>query len=376
MFKIEGKYNTAKVMLDGYEDLDGATYAQILEIVNSAAFVGEEIAIMPDCHKGMDKGSPIGFTMPVGEYVLPSTVGVDIGCGMSSYVLKDCKEIDFKLLDTFIRSHVPLGTNVRQSCVKIENSKFEESLESLANKVKCKTVFPSIGSLGSGNHYLEVDKNDDGTFILVVHSGSRNLGQRTCLYHEAKAKEVTPSTKELNGYIGFKIGTKEAMEYLVDMRLCQEYAQLNRFTILEIILKGFFDVREGHSYYNDCTHNYISPDDFIIRKGSIDARKGKDLIIPLNMRDGAIFGEGNSNKDWNFSAPHGAGRVGSRKNASNTLSLDEFHETMKGVYSTSVGQHTLDEAPAAYKDSSMIIEAVKEVVDIKYIAKPVYNIKA
>jgi RNA-splicing ligase RtcB len=342
-------------------------------MVNSIAFSGYPIAIMPDCHAG--KGSVIGFTMPLTKYVVPEVVGVDIGCGMSSYSLFGIEIINFENLDNFIREEIPLGTNIHKVSFKFKNEKFKERIELLAKKVNCERALYSLGTLGGGNHFIEIGEVPiEGHKILTVHSGSRNLGERTCRYHQNKAKELTIQTKELKGYSVLEIGTKEATEYLQDMQTCQEYAQVNRFAIISKILE-FFN-REPLPFYNDCIHNYISSRDFIIRKGAINAREKEAVIIPLNMKDGIIFGIGKALKEWNFSAPHGAGRIKSRSQANKDLSLNKFKEEMREVYSTSINKHTLDEAPGAYKSSGMILETIKEVVDIKFIAKSVYNLKA
>lgn len=374
MIEIQGKYNVARVMLPDFNYLDEATYAQIIEMINCPLFEGYPISIMPDCHKGTDKGSCIGFTMPLGNYLIPNVIGVDIACGMTAVELGNI-EIDYEKFDQFVRKEIPLGQNVHSYNIKIADRELERDLSVLAEKVGCKRTFESVGTLGSGNHFLEIDQDANNNKILVVHSGSRNLGKLTCEYHQEKANSLTPQTKLTNGFSGFTKNTKDFVEYLDDMNTCQQYADLNRITMLNTILTKFFKI-EPPKHFKDCKHNYIDMKDLIIRKGAINAHKGNFVIIPLNMRDGIIFGEGKSNTDWNLSAPHGAGRLYSRNYAKNNLSLEEFKESMKDIYSTSVSQSTLDESPQAYKDKNLIIDMIKDIVEIKFIGKPVYNLKA
>lgn len=361
--------------------------------------------ITGNCHAG--KGCVIGFTATLTDRIIPNLIGVDIGCGMLLTKLGNI-EIDFDKLDNVIRTYVPSGKNGHQNSVakmdKINDLKCYRELK------KREYFNKSIGSLGGGNHFLEIDIDNDGSKYLIIHSGSRNLGKQICDYYQDLAKlkvsgleeyeteraEVIAKYKKENkqGHIQKKLDklrekfmqeTKivnsdtcsldgiDKDNYLHDMKIAQEYAVLNRKTMKDIILKhmGWVALESYESI-----HNYINFSDRIIRKGAISAHKDEKVIIPLNMRDGVILGVGKGNEDWNYSAPHGAGRIMSRAKAKEKLSLEVFEDTMKGIYSTTVNASTLDESPDAYKPSELIIEAIKDTVEIKSIIKPIYNYKA
>lgn len=374
MLYYKAKYNGAKVFIDS---LDEETVKQIYAFLNHPAFANSKIRIMPDTHAG--KGSVIGFTMTMNEYVIPNVVGVDIGCGMLMHKL-DTKEIDFAKLDEFIKKNIPSGFSIHNQKGKEKNKKqtgecFREGIELLSIKIG-QTVDPiaSLGTLGGGNHFIEIDRHEDN-YYLIIHTGSRNFGLSVCAYHQKKAKGLMNKM-----FIGDAYKEREFLpmeeggkEYLIDMRAAQEYAILNRRLILECILHDFF--HQDTIDKRECIHNYIGSDN-IIRKGAISAYEGEKVIIPLNMRDGVIVGTGKGNADWNFSAPHGAGRILSRKKAKSELTVEGFKESMEGIYTSCVNKDTLDESPMAYKDSDMIIEAIKDTVDIDFIMAPVYNFKA
>lgn len=408
MFEIKGEYTDVKVMID---QIEPECLIQIIAMANNIAF-SNPIAIMPDTHSG--KGSVIGFTMKLGDKIIPNIVGVDIGCGMLSVNIGDI-DIDVVNLDKMIRERVPFGMNVRaQSDIRSKDTK-EKFVDSNDITNLCKKIgldynyaIRSIGSLGSGNHFCEIGIDNKGDKWITIHTGSRNLGKKVCEYWQNVAidrslnkgeslsdgvnriKRDFPKS-EWNNEIGnlrnnmkMKNTRSTGLEYLegedlegyiLDMYLAQFYAKINRQTIRNVIL----NILNIKSYdlidQIETVHNYIDPDDKIIRKGAIRAYKGEMVIIPWNMRDGLIIAEGKSNPEWNYSAPHGAGRVLSRSKAKATLDIDKFKSDMKGIYSTSVCKGTLDEAPMAYKDSKIIEDAIEPTVKILLKVKPIHNLK-
>ena len=389
MLQIKGKYNSALLMTDY---LDEATISQLYTMMNHPAFKGEPFRIMADAHAG--KGSCVGFTFKMNDYIVPNVVGVDLGCGIDGYNLGQpemlMKEDGFERVDNFIRQNIPHGHKVRQEMsMKVEtlaslhNSfthSFLEYLVKISNKIESDLNYNymSLGTLGGGNHFIEIDKDEDGNFWLLVHSGSRNFGLKVCNYHQDKAKKLMNKMFIGDAYKGLEFLPMDegGIEYLDDMFIAQEFASINR----DIIASDILEFITGKDIYVDevvkTTHNYVNDDDRIIRKGAIQANKGQKVLIPLNMRDGVIVGTGKGDKTWNNSAPHGAGRKLSRKQAKEKLSLDVYKKQMDGIFTTSVSEKTKDEAPDAYKDKNEIIEAVKLVADIDFIMKPVYNFKA
>lgn len=364
---------------------------------------GSKIRIMPDVHAGA--GCTIGTTMTITDKACPNLVGVDIGCGMLTSKLKD-KIIDFKTLDEACH-YIPSGFNVWEGRQK----RFDLTrLKCFRNLRDTKRLERSLGTLGGGNHFIELDRGADGSHYLVIHSGSRNLGKQVAEYYQKLAielhqgkedyikardelirtykeqgrrSEIQDALKELTWQkhasdipddLAYLYG--EYMDdYLHDVVICQEFADESRKMMAEIIVKHcMYTVEEQFS----TIHNYINVDEMILRKGAISARKGEKVLIPLNMRDGCIIGIGKGIEEWNYSAPHGAGRIMSRKAARENLSMDEYKKTMEenGIYTTSVNEDTLDEAPMAYKSIDNILEDVKETVDIIEVIKPVYNFKA
>ena len=381
MQTFRGKYNSANVMID---ELDQETISQIYSFLNHPAFANTYIAIMPDTHAGA--GAVIGYTAKMNEYVIPNVVGVDIGCGVLAYPL-EVTDIDFKKFDQFIKKNVPSGFNIRSTDEKMVIGKkprdffrTADDVLDLAGKTgqEREKVIGSIGTLGGGNHFIEIDKTDDGKFWLLIHSGSRNFGLRVANHYQGKAKELLKTMfvgadayKNLE-YLPIGFG---AEEYLEAMRIAQDYARLNRGVMAQVIMHFF-----GESAWNneaiETVHNYINFEDKIIRKGAVSAHEGERLVIPFNMRDGVIVCKGKGNKKWNYSAPHGAGRILSRRKAKETLSMDEFKSSMEGIYTTTATENTIDESPMAYKDKDVIIEAIQETVEIEFFMKPVYNFKA
>lgn len=371
--ELKGKYNTAKVFTSNIEQ---EAVSQIVQLLDQEVFKGCKIRIMPDAHAG--KGCVIGFTADLRKKVIPNLVGVDIGCGILAVNLGNI-DIDFDSLDKFIREEIPHGFDVnKKPQVELEKD-FCQRLKKVSGKVG--TDFNrdilSIGSLGGGNHFIEIGVDKDGNKWLTVHSGSRNLGHQIATYHQGiavKYCQKKPSYRNLPRDLCFLENT-ELKEYLEDMRFAQEYAERNRRVIAAKIL-DFLGFKLENLHYFSTIHNYIDFKDMIIRKGAISAAKGEKVVIPINMRDGSIIAVGKGNADWNNSAPHGAGRLMSRKKARKSISLKEYKESMKNIWSTSVKKSTVDEAPMAYKPIDEIMENIEETVEIIDIIRPLYNFKA
>ena len=387
MITYKGKYNQANVMID---TLDQETISQIYSFLNHPAFAKTYIAIMPDAHKG--SGSCIGYTAKMNDYIIPAVIGVDIGCGVLAVNLgASFAKKDFEHLDHFIKTHIPSGFGTRSLSEKLPNKKtptdvFDRQLLSSVRSIAGQTgqdaakAIGSIGTLGGGNHFIELDHDDaTGDDWLVIHSGSRNFGLRVANYHQDRAKELirkmflgADAYKGLE-YLPIELG---GQEYLDDMQIAQEYALLNRRTMVELIVGWVFGDYRSHDLETvESIHNYISFEDNIIRKGAVSAHLDERLIIPFNMKDGVAICRGKGSKKWNYSAPHGAGRLLSRRQAKDTLDLEEFKESMKGIYTTTANASTLDEAPGAYKDMDIIVEAISETAEIELMMKPVYNFK-
>lgn len=373
MLKLKGKYNVAKVFTANIEQ---EAVAQIIQLLNQEIFKGCKIRIMPDAHAG--KGCVIGFTADFKNKVIPNLVGVDIGCGILAVNMGNI-DIDFSELDNFIRKEIPYGLNVNKR-LQIELEKnFYHRLKKVSIKVgnDFNRDLLSIGSLGGGNHFIEINIDKNSNKWLTVHTGSRNLGHQIATYHQnisvkycQKQKKYHNTPKDL-----CFLENTELQKYLEDMQFAQEYAERNRKVIASKILKYLGLNLENLEYFSTI-HNYIDFEDTIIRKGAISAKKGKKVIIPINMRDGSIIAVGKGNEDWNKSAPHGAGRLMSRKKARELINLKDYKESMKNVWSTSVKKSTVDEAPMAYKPIEEIIGNIEDTVEIIDIIKPLYNFKA
>jgi len=378
MIELVGKYNKAFVMID---NIDEATLSQIYSFLNHPAYKNIKIVIMPDTHAGA--GSVIGYTSTMNEFIVPNCVGVDIGCSVESYLLGEFL-IDFEKFDGFVRKHIPFGHNNREKTHSFVSEKDNRALMSNVDGIVEKIgldrekVHHAIGSLGGGNHFIEIDKDAQGRKWLVLHSGSRNFGFRVATYHQKKAKIYM---QEIYGTIAaYKdseyLAGSDAEEYFDDMRVAQKYAELNRKVMAMVMLQDFFGLKYQNVERIFAVHNYIDFKDEMIRKGAISAKRNERVLIPFNMRDGVAVGTGKGNEDWNNSAPHGAGRLLARNQAKKILSLEQYREQMKGIWTSCVSKDTLDEAPGAYKDSQMIIKSIQETVDIDFLMKPVYNFKA
>lgn len=403
------------------EDIEDSAIEQLRNLIKLPGFENDKIRVMPDVHAGA--GCVIGFTQKLGEYIIPNLVGVDIGCGMHVVKLGKLRDIDFKKLQSVIETFVPSGMNIRNT----ENSyhmnpypQFIDDVEEVYQLVKdlycyrnlrdSKKLKLSAGTLGGGNHFIELSQDSNGSMYLVIHTGSRNLGYQVANYHQSIA------TKFRSGYLELMIAQKiliadyksqgrrseiqsaikdlhknfevtnpkipkdlcyfyreEANDYLHDMNLCKIWAGANREMIAEAICYNM-----GWESENEFTtvHNYIDLSAGILRKGAVSAKKDELLLIPMNMRDGSLLCTGKGNPDWNYSAPHGAGRLMSRTKAKSELSLDGFIDTMKGINTWSVSEDTIDESPMAYKSMASIISQIGETVEIIDVLKPIYNFKA
>ena len=403
MIEVKGKYNVAKVFTDTAEV---STIDQIRTFCDMEAFKDSKIRIMPDCHAG--KGCTIGTTMTIDDKVIPSAVGVDIGCGMLAVKLKE-KRIDLPKFDSIVHQYIPAGFDRHAQVIT------EFDLADIIADFDYDIAARSVGTLGGGNHFIELDRDSEDNIWLVIHTGSRHLGVDICEYYQKigykKLNDADPMSmsnyKQLSSTLVEKFkaeGRQEEIEsaladlkkrmhvdgcnvpyvlayvegedldnYLNDMRIAQHYAAVNRETIAKRILK-YAKLHDEDMF--DTIHNYIDIDNMILRKGSISAQKGERSIIPMNMRDGSLICAGKGNPDWNFSAPHGAGRLMSRTEAKNSLSMREFKDTMKGIYSSSIGRDTIDEAPMAYKPMEEILSYISDTVDVVDVIKPIYNFKA
>jgi RNA-splicing ligase RtcB len=400
MLEIKGKVNTAVCYA---KVIDDGAVEQIRRMCDYELTEGSKIRIMPDVHAG--KGCTIGTTMTVSDKACPNIVGVDIGCGMYTVTLND-ETLDFERIDDACH-YIPSGMNVWDG--RKEHFDLTE-LRCFRSLKDSKRLERSLGTLGGGNHFVEIDKATDGTFYLVIHSGSRNLGKQVAEIYQQLAvdlhmgkenyfiqrDEIIRSYKEQgrrgeiqsalkalkNSYEIQELSVPEDIcwlygsfleDYLHDVEICQRFARRNRELMAEVIL-GRTGMTSSDSFHT--IHNYIDTDEMILRKGAIAAHKGEQILIPINMRDGVVLATGKGNPEWNYSAPHGAGRLMSRSKAKENLDMAAYVEAMKGIYTTSVNEQTIDEAPMAYKSLEDIIDVIKESVDVIDIMKPVYNFKA
>lgn len=402
---IKGLYNEAKVFTNKIEE---SAVIQIKELLDLESFKDSKIRIMPDVHKGA--GCVIGFTANLGDKVIPNIVGVDIGCGMLTTELGNV-ELDLPSLDKYINEHIPSGREINFH-KEFDYLKEINTLKCIRSiKGRAKEWNRAIGSLGGGNHFIEVNIDDNNNKYLVIHTGSRNLGNRVANYYqklavdyhsglddsyyeekdqliktykeEGRRNEIEKDIKALRKSklkiltipkdLCYLEGTLKE-DYLHDMKICQTYGVKNRETIAHRIVSFLFKSDNFEMFHT--IHNYIDFEDSIVRKGAIKADKGTKLLIPINMRDGSILAKGLGNEEWNFSAPHGAGRLLSRTMAKESITLEEFKNSMKGIYTTSVNEKTIDESPMAYKSLEEILANIKGSVEVIKILKPIYNFKA
>ncbi len=398
MIILNGKYNSAEVFT---ENIDNQAIAQIIAICSQPFSAGSKIRIMPDVHAG--SGCTIGTTMTITDKVVPNLVGVDIGCGMETAVLKE-KHIELQKMDKLIYEKIPSGFEIRQ-----KPHRFAEKID-LSELYCIEHINPvraelSIGTLGGGNHFIEADKGSDGKIYIVIHSGSRHLGVEVAKYYQneayrrlnkSSAKEVQElidrlkaegRERQIQQELKKLANTKRTdvpkhlaytegelfSHYIHDMKLVQKFAEINRQAMMTEIIKGMgLHITESFT----TIHNYIDTDSMILRKGAVSAQKGERLLIPVNMKDGSLLCTGKGNADWNYSAPHGAGRLMSRSEAKESFTVSEYKKQMKGIYTTSVNSGTLDECPMAYKSIEDIVNNIGDTVEINDIIKPIYNFKA
>lgn len=403
---IKGNFNEAEVFTG---NIDDETIAQVKQLLDQEFVEDLNIRIMPDCHKG--SGCVIGTTMTIKDKIVPNLVGVDIGCGVLCVELGNL-DLDLKKIDDFIKDNIPHG-------FKINDKPVIDYLDEIL-KIKCLDDIPkkptefnrALGSLGGGNHFIEIDKDDFDNKYLVIHSGSRNLGLQVANYYQSvgyntlnyisdeyekkskelideykkagKSKKIEKALKNLKKSLRVEskipkdlcyIEGDNLKNYLHDMDIVQKYATKNRELMARRIVEFIgLDYDELNKF--ESIHNYIEIDKSILRKGAISAYEGEDLLIPINMRDGVILGKGKGNPNWNYSAPHGAGRILSRAGAKDKIHMNDYKASMKGIFTTCVNVSTLDEAPQAYKPIEDILNNITDTVDIVKIIKPIYNFKS
>ena len=397
MLELHGKYASAKIFTDV---VDENSTAQVTSLLNQPYAEGSRIRMMPDIHAGA--GCTIGTTMTIKDKICPNLVGVDIGCGMETVRIKE-SHIEPVKLDKVVHEGIPSGFDIRE-----KTHRYAEEIDlgelCCAKHVGLDRALKSIGTLGGGNHFIEADKDDNGNIYIVIHSGSRHLGLEIANYYQEAAYKALTSysreeifalvekmkaegrTAEIQKTIE-NLGPKATdiprplaylegdllEQYLHDMKIAQQFADLNRRAMMDVIVKGMrFHILEQFT----TIHNYIDIENMILRKGAVSAQDGEKLLIPINMRDGSLICTGKGNEDWNFSAPHGAGRLLSRNAAKQTFTVSEFKKQMKGIYTTSVNKETLDECPMAYKSIDDIIGNIEPTVRIDSVIKPIYNFKA
>lgn len=381
LFDITGKYTGARIYAT---TVDSASYAQVLKMCNTERLAGSHIAMMPDMHAA--EGCTVGTSLTIGEYVNPAFVGGDIGCGMEVFKLAD-NSVDFAAVDNCIRENIPSGAKIHKRSVFDPK---EIDLESLYcyDHISRETVLRSFGTLGGGNHFIEIARGTCDELFLIIHSGSRRLGRDVANYHQSVAffehhginaaqafkkrmqisdvkSTVTPSECFLSG--------ENLAQYLHDMNVAVTYARKSRENMGETIIE-----RLGlHAVEHFATiHNYIDVAAGVLRKGAVSAQKGEKLLIPINMRDGSLLCVGKGNEEWNFTAPHGSGRVMKRSEAKESFTIEEYRKEMEGIFTTSVNESTIDESPMAYRRIDEILDAIEPTADVIDILSPVYNFKA
>ncbi|MFA9376638.1 MAG: RtcB family protein [Lachnotalea sp.] len=397
---VEGKFNTAKVFADEIEEM---AFLQVKELCDQEFVHNAKIRIMPDVHAGA--GCTIGTTMTITDKIVPNLVGVDIGCGMETIQIEN-KHIELEKLDKLIREKIPSGYNIRERAHKFSTEIDLNELRCLREaNINVERAKKSIGTLGGGNHFIEANKDEKKQIFIVVHSGSRHLGLEVAGFYQEQAyqslngntnkeiellienykesgreTEISSAVKERKEMVKTEIPKELAYvegklmeDYIHDMKIVQRFAMLNRKAMMDELIRGMkLKVKEEFT----TIHNYIDTDAMILRKGAVSAKKGEKILIPINMRDGSLICIGKGNEDWNQSAPHGAGRLMSRRDAKNSFTVSEFKKQMTKVYTTSVNAKTLDECPMAYKNMEDIIRNIGDTVDIISTIIPIYNFKA
>ena len=398
MIQIKGKYNEAKIFTD---IVDSTSIAQVQELCNQEFTAGSRIRLMPDIHAGA--GCTIGTTMTIADKVVPNLVGVDIGCGMETTRIRE-DHIELQKLDKLIYEKIPSGFSIRDKAHRYLSQIDLGELYCIQHVDRLRAE-KSIGTLGGGNHFIEVDKDDAGNLYLVVHSGSRHLGVEVASYYqeagykilnrtddasiealiarmkaEGRGKEIQKELKKRKNLKQTNIPKALAYvsgelfdQYIHDMKIVQQFAMLNRQAMVDEIVKGMkLHVEEQFT----TIHNYIDTENMILRKGAVSAKAGEQLLIPINMRDGSLLCVGKGNEDWNCSAPHGAGRLMSRAMAKQSFTVSAFKKQMAEIYTTSVSKATLDECPMAYKGMEDILGNIGPTAEVTKIIRPIYNFKA
>lgn len=395
LIEINGRFTDAKIFA---QTALQTAIDQIQELTDQAFMAGTKVRIMPDYHAG--KGCVIGTTIQLQNRVVPNLVGIDVGCGVFVAQL-DVLTVDFAKLDSIIRTHVPSGQEIHKEVSPARQFLEFEGKQFRASGLKDDYTNLSLGTLGGGNHFIELAKDVEEQHYLLIHTGSRYVGAKVANWHQKRAyenlrrqdltekiaelkrqgreKDIQPiirAYKEQNPVVPKELAYLEGdyfHDFIHDMKIAQQFARMNRWTIAETIAKQM-----GWHFTDtfDTIHNYIDTETMTLRKGAVRANKGEKLVIPMNMRDGSLICIGKGNAEWNYSAPHGAGRMYSRRAAKKALNMNDFKDTMQGIWTTSVNEETLDEAPMAYKPMTEIISAIGETVDIVKVIKPVYNFKA
>ncbi len=379
METIKGSYTSAQIFTTNNKEtaIDPYAVAQLQMICDQESARNCRIRVMPDVHPG--KVGTIGLTMTIDDKVMPSLIGIDIGCGMTLTQIKG-KKIEYQKLDTVIREQVPSGFAIRSTAHRFAKAFDLAELRSYKH-IRAENALLSLGSLGSGNHFIEADKDGEGNLFLVIHSGSRHLGKEVTEYYLNEGqKQLRVQGKDCPYELTWLKDTLME-DYLHDLQVVQTFASLNRAIILDELIKGMkWKILDSY----ECIHNYVdaSPETItafgspMLRKGAISAKAGEKVIIPINMRDGILLGTGLGNTDWNCSAPHGAGRILKREEVKNHYTVSSFKATMRGIYTSCIGKETLDEAPFAYRSIDEIKEVIRDTVTINKIIRPVYNYKA
>lgn len=395
MIEINGRFTNAKIFA---QTALQTAVDQIQELTDQAFMAGTKVRIMPDYHAG--KGCVIGTTIQLQDRVVPNLVGIDVGCGVFVAQL-DVPTVDFAQLDAIIRTYVPSGQDIHKEVSPSRHFVEFEGKQFRASGFKDDYTNLSLGTLGGGNHFIELAKDEDDQHYLLIHTGSRYVGAKVANWHQKRAYEnlrredltekieamkqqgrqqeiqsMIQAYKEQTPFVPKDLSYLEGEafhDYIHDMKIAQQFARMNRWTIAETIAKQM-DWHFTDTF--DTIHNYIDTETMTLRKGAVRANKDEKLVIPMNMRDGSLICIGKGNAEWNYSAPHGAGRMFSRRAAKKALNMADFKDTMQGIWTTSVNEETLDEAPMAYKPMSEITSAIGETVDIVKVIKPVYNFKA
>ena len=379
METIKGAYTSAQIFTinNPQNAIDQYARAQIQMICDQESSKDCRIRIMPDVHPG--KVGTIGLTMTIGNSIIPNLIGIDIGCGMTLAQIKG-KKIEYQKLDTVIRDRIPSGFNIRTKPHRfVEKFNFNKLI--CANHIRTNKAILSLGSLGSGNHFIEIDRDNTGNLYIVIHTGSRHLGKEVTEYYLNEGQKILKEEGITVPYEITRLKGTLMRDYIHDLQIVQQFASLNREIILEEIVRGMkWKILDSY----ECIHNYVDASSqtldtfgsFMLRKGAISAKTNERVIIPINMRDGVILGTGLGNTEWNCSAPHGAGRIMKREDVKNNFTVSSFKSEMKGIYSSCIGKNTLDEAPFAYRNISDITEVIKDTIIVNKIIKPVYNFKA